>query len=562
MIGKYFTVALLLLASVVPAAARPQAPPPGTTADFTIFIQGAPVGSERVTVTTGADGWTISATGRIGAPLNLVTSRFEVRYDTAWHPLALTIEGSLRGQPLVMHTTFAGTTATSEITQAGQLSHETDQVAPDTIVLPNLFFAAYEAMALRLASLQPGASFKAYVVPQAELEVRVTSVDTETIQTAGKKLETKRYGLSLANPGGPVAMEFWTDPESRMVRIRIPSQRLDVARVDAAAVNARVERLSRPGDEQAHVPANGFSLAATVSRPSAAPAAGTRWPAVVLVPGSGPMDRDETVAGIPIFAQVANALADQGYLVLRYDKRGVGQSGGRDEAATLADFAEDVRAIVTFLGKRKDVDPKHIVLVGHSEGGLVAMLAASREKKVAAVGLLATPGTTGAELVLEQQQHMLGTMDLAVADRQARIDMQKKIVNAVLSGTGWEGVPPAFRRQTDTPWYKSFLMFDPARVLPKVSQPVLILQGELDRQVAARHAGRLADIARARKKNPGTEVFVIAGVNHLLVPARTGEVAEYASLPDKHVSKDVLDPLIKWLAGVTAPAASAASRPR
>ena len=87
-----------------------------------------------------------------------------------------------------------------------------------------------------------------------------------------------------------------------------------------------------------------------------------RLPAVLLVGGSGPTDRDELVFGIPIFGQLADAFADAGFIVLRYDKRGVGQSGGRDEAATLADYAEDVRAAVRFLSQRKDVDPKRIAV--------------------------------------------------------------------------------------------------------------------------------------------------------------------------------------------------------
>ena len=93
------------------------------------------------------------------------------------------------------------------------------------------------------------------------------------------------------------------------------------------------------------------------------------------------MDRDEVVAGIPIFAQLAGALAKQGFVVLRYDKRGVGQSGGRSERATLQDYADDLTAAVKWLAKRKDIDPRRIAVAGHSEGGAVAMLAAAREKQ-------------------------------------------------------------------------------------------------------------------------------------------------------------------------------------
>ena len=127
----------------------------------------------------------------------------------------------------------------------------------------------------------------------------------------------------------------------------------------------------------------------------------------MLVGGSGPTDRDGLAYGIPILGEIAGALADAGFLVVRYDKRGIGQSGGRAEAASLADYAEDVIAAVKMLSARKDVDPKRIAVIGHSEGGSVAMIAAAKDKRIAAVALLATPGVTGAEVVLAQQKHLL-----------------------------------------------------------------------------------------------------------------------------------------------------------
>jgi pimeloyl-ACP methyl ester carboxylesterase len=269
---------------------------------------------------------------------------------------------------------------------------------------------------------------------------------------------------------------------------------------------------------------------------------------VILVPGPGPVDRDETVAGISVFAQVANALADAGFVVIRYDKRGVGQSGGREESATMKDYAEDVRAVVEFLRKRKDIDQQRIALVGHSEGGLVGMMtAADAKKRVAALVLMATPGTTGAELVLEQQRHLLDRMALPEDEKRDRMELQEKIQKAVMSGKGWESIPAGYRRQADTPWFRTFLLFDPARAMAKVAQPIMVIQGDRDRQVAARHAQLLADAASARKKNPGADLLIVEGINHLLVPATTGEVEEYGTLQDKNVSPKVLDALASWL---------------
>jgi len=556
MVRRYCIVAVfLVLAAATAVAQRPAALGPGPVANFVVFMQGSPIGSEQVTVTASAEGWTVRGTGRLANPINLSTSRFEMRYDREWQPISLEIDATLRGQPLLMRTTFAGGSATNDITQGGQQNRKVDKVSADPLVLPNMFFCAYEALAIRLRGVAAPAELRAYVAPQVEIAMRVTGSGNERIRTANRSIAATRYDLTMANPGGPVPAEVWVDEESRLLRFRIPAQGLEVAREDVAAVSSRVEKMARPGDEEVRVPANGFNLAATLSKPpsvAAAPASGKtpvrKLPAVILVPGSGPVDRDETVAGISIFAQIANTLADVGFIVVRYDKRGIGQSGGRDESATMKDYAEDVRAVVEYLRKRKDIDQQRIAVVGHSEGGLVGMLtAADAKKRIAALVLLATPGTTGAQLVLEQQRRLLDRMELPEAEKRDRMDLQQKIQKAVVSGQGWESIPAGYRRQADTPWFRSFLTFDPAPVMAKVQQPVMMIQGDRDRQVAARHAQLLADAARARKTNPAADLVVVEGINHLLVPAPTGEVDEYAVLQDKNVSPKVLDALASWL---------------
>lgn len=542
--------AVLILGTASQAPAQPPpAPGQATPANFTVFLSGAAIGSEQVTVTASAEGWTIRATGRLGVPISLSTARFELRYDRDWKPLSLEIDATLRGQPLVLKTAFANGKATSSIIQGGQESQKTDVVAADTVVLPNMAFGAFEALALRLASVSSGSQIKAYIAPQVEIVIRLNSIVDERIQTTARMIAAKRYNLAMVNPNSTLAAEVWVDESSRLVRFRVPSQGLDVVRDDIAAVSSRVERMARQTDEQARIQASGFTLAATVSKPATTgTGAAILWPAVILVPGSGPGDRDETVAGVSIFAQLANAIADAGFLVIRFDKRGVGQSGGRDESATIVDFSDDVRAVVKYLEKRKDVDPKRIALIGHSEGGFVSMLAASEEKKkIAALALIATSGTTGADLVLEQQRHTLDGMNLPDDEKQRRVDLQKRIQAAVISGNGWEAIPPAYKRQADTAWFRSFLTFDPARIMRKVAQPTLILQGDRDRQVTAQHGQLLVGMAKARKNDPGSELSVVEGINHLLVPAVTGEVDEYSSLQDRTVSPKLIGTLVGWL---------------
>ena len=139
-------------------------------------------------------------------------------------------------------------------------------------------------------------------------------------------------------------------------------------------------------------------------------------------------------------------------------------------------------------------------------------------------------------------------MTIADAERtEAKIALQKQIMSAVMTGQGWEGVPTIVRKQADTPWFASFLAFDPATVMSKVRQPLLVVQAELDRQVPAHHAARLVELARARKKNAGVESVTLEGVNHLLVPATTGEVEEYGSLTGRHVTPKAAAAIVAWL---------------
>jgi fermentation-respiration switch protein FrsA (DUF1100 family) len=520
---------------------------PAESADFQVLVGGLPIGFENVTVSpTAGGGWQISSFGHLLPPVDLVTTKFEMVYGAGWRPRQLTIEGTLKGKLVTMSARFEGTSASVDMMQGGQPSSVTRQIAPDSIVLPTNFFGGYEALAARVAAAGVGAHLPIYIAPQTELQATVNRVSPRRFTTAEGLVELRQFDLTFANASGPMAVQIWVDAHDRLARIAVPTQSLTVVRSDLLAVTTREEPIANPGDKDVYIPAAGFNLAGTITLPSDATG---RRPAVVLVGSSGPQDRNETVAGVPIFGEIAGALARAGFVVVRYDRRGTGQSGGRVENATLDTYADDAVTVVKWLRKRKDVDGDRIAVVGWSDGGAMALLAARREGHIRAVGLLAAPGHTGRDVTLAQQQHALARLAASDADRQAKVALEKRILTAVVTGTGWEGIDPAMRQQTDTPFFKSWLLFDPAAAIKDMKQPLLILQGSLDTEMPAAEADRLAQLSQARRKAPAsyTRKVIVPGVNHLLVPATTGETDEYPTLQDRTVSAQVISALVDWL---------------
>jgi dienelactone hydrolase len=541
--GAAFVTAALVAACLLSGEVSGQTDQVVHSATYAVFVRGARVGFESVTVTRTGGGWQISSSGQLGAPFDLTNSKFEVTYASDWQPQRLSIEGVTSGQSMSLGATFGLTTAIVDLTRGAQRGSAVHQVSARTIVLPNYFFAGYEALTARLATAAVGARYPVYVAPQSEITLTVSAIATKTLTTPSGTIEMRQFDLILARPTGAQSAEIWLDDKNHLARLTVPAEALTVIREDLAAVAIREQRITHPGDQDVFIPATGFNLAATMTRPVGVPG---RLPAVVFVGGPGPQDRDETVGGVPVFGKLASALADAGLVAVRYDKRGTGQSGGRTEHATLETYTDDVIHVVTWLRRRKDIDANKIAIAGYGEGGPLALLAGGREKRLAGLALIAAPGRTGREVVLEQQRLELETLRITEAEKAARIALQRRIVDAVTIGASWDQVPAHLRVDADTPWFKSWLLFDPSAAMKKAGQPVLILHGSLDRQVPVSHAEQLETLSRARRKPPThTRKTVVAGVDHGLQVARVTEDA--AAKPQTELSPDLVSALLGWL---------------
>jgi pimeloyl-ACP methyl ester carboxylesterase len=285
------------------------------------------------------------------------------------------------------------------------------------------------------------------------------------------------------------------------------------------------------------------------------------FPGVVLVSGSGPQDRDETLLGHKPFLVLADALTRAGVAVLRYDDRGVGASTGDFASATTDDFANDAEKAVAALAVQANVDPKRIGIMGHSEGGLIAPMVASRNEGVAFIVLLAGPGTNGKETLRDQIRaiQVAGGVPQENADKQ--VEVQQLLLQQVIDGAPEADLKSSMRRLmmlqsgvmepteeqlkqvpddavngalagVSSPWMKRFLVTDPRPFLRKVKVPVLALNGELDTQVIAKI--NLPEIRKALDEAGNTDVTILGinGVNHLFQTATTGSPGEYASISE------------------------------
>ena len=531
--------ALLVLA---PQAAGGQEPAP-TSHGFTIFAGGNVVGREEVTVQSTDDGVTISASGRISGSLDIVIDRAEVRYRTDWTPEAFEIEATVNGGSTALYTTFDGETAFTKGVDGGEQTEQSDVFA-GSLVLPNVFFGAYEALTRQLASAVAGQEFSVFLGAGTLGALQLTGSGTERIQIGTTTFGVQRYALSYTNPRGTSVVNLYADESGSLLRVNIPSMSLDFMREDLAASTSRAVVYSNLGDEPVTIPAVGFNLGATLTRPAASSG---RMPAVILLGGVGADDRDGLVAGVPILGQLAGTLAEAGIVAMRYDKRGSGQSGGRAESATLRNHADDAREVVRWLSDQPDIDRDRIAVLGHNEGAWTALLLASRERRLAGVVAIASPAITGADRVLEQQHQALAKLDTSPTELAAKIQLQRRINEAAMTGRGWDEIPAEIRRLADTPWFESLLKFDPEDVIRNVRRPVLLVHGELDTEVPVAHVERLAEFARDGRPT-SVDVVTIPGVNHLLLPAVTGDADEYASLADRNVSAAAKAAITDWLA--------------
>ncbi len=315
----------------------------------------------------------------------------------------------------------------------------------------------------------------------------------------------------------------------------------------------------------------GINLAGTLTLPKKEGV----FPVVILISGSGPQNRDEELLGHKPFLVLSDYLTKNGFAVFRYDDRGTALSKGDFKTATSADFATDVESAILYLKTRKEINKKKMGLIGHSEGGLIAPMVASKSKDVAFIVLLAGTGIQGDQILLLQQKLIGKATGVSEEDLQKNELTNRKAFDIVNKSNNLEqlksdltnfikkelkdnpnsGKPTEMSdddfvdlqvKQIATPWMQYFIKYDPAPVLQKVKCPVFAINGEKDLQVPPKE--NLEAIKKALTKGGNNKVTtkVFPNLNHLFQECKTGSPDEYASI-EQTFSPTALTEVLKWL---------------
>ncbi|OFX82367.1 MAG: hypothetical protein A2W99_09850 [Bacteroidetes bacterium GWF2_33_16] len=314
-----------------------------------------------------------------------------------------------------------------------------------------------------------------------------------------------------------------------------------------------------------------FFLAGTLTMPSK----DGNFPVVVLITGSGPQDRNEEVFGHKPFLIIADYLTRNGIAVLRFDDRGTAESEGDLKGSTTMNFVTDVESAVEYLKTRKEINKNKIGLIGHSEGGIIAPIVASKSKDIAFIVLLAGTAIPGDQLLLLQQELISKAMDLSDEEINKNKQINKGAFDIVLKSSNDESMrvdltnyikevsknepdseKPAslskdeyIKMQVDqliSPWMVFFIKYNPYDVLKDVKCPVLALNGEKDLQVPPKVNLEALQSGLAEGGNKNVTVTELAGLNHLFQECKTGAPFEYAQI-EQTFSPVALNEIFQWI---------------
>jgi uncharacterized protein len=410
------------------------------------------------------------------------------------------------------------------------------------------------------------------------------SPDQGAVDIPATKVSVTKDSLkfNIANLGASFAGKFEHDGSTINGKFKQGPADVDLLlkKLDKLALPNRPQMPKKPypyNEEELTFPnkeAN-ITLAGTLTLPKGA----GKFPAVVLVTGSGPQDRDEALFGHKPFLVIADYLTRNGIAVLRYDDRGIGKSTGKFSSALTTDFATDALSAIEYLKTRKEIDQNKIGIVGHSEGGIVAPMAASNSDEVKFIVMLAGPGMIGKDLIPLQMKLLSKAAGASDQEAEAQMKLSQETFDIIVSEpdslgaynkllvkfqerisklSAEEKSKPEYSmdafngltKQSLSPWFRFFLKYDPRPALENVKVPVLAMNGEKDLQVPAKENLAIVESALKAGGNTKYKIALLPGLNHLFQTAITGGGNEYGKI-EETISPGALKTMSDWILEVT-----------
>jgi len=441
---------------------------------------------------------------------------------------------------------FAGGKVAAHVVQGPSVRDLELKADPAALVLANNYLSHLE---LALALVEPGQDAKLAMFSGNTLQgftYRLKAAGTFEHEVGGVRSTGHVYEDSLGE-----RLRF---VDGRLIDVEIAAQKLVIRRSDETFAPFSIEppairaAATRFDGEDVRIARGDAVIAGRVTKPKGASG---RLPAVLFVSGSGSQDRNGLSSGLDLGThEILDRLTQDGFLVLRVDDRGAGESSALPPDASYDDLVADARAGLAFLRGRDDVDPARIALIGHSEGGETVPLLALEPPGVAAIVLMAAPGRSLLEIITDQNRLALEQSGVAGEELEKQLAEVVALLKR-LCGTGPidPAELPADQRSilSNRAWLQSHARQDPIATIRRVPCPVLILQGAKDFQVSLDRDARALEAALAAAEHPDHELRAFTDLDHLFkrVPGAKSELADYAK--DRRVDAEFLDVLSGWL---------------
>ncbi|HEX7177242.1 MAG TPA: alpha/beta fold hydrolase [Pyrinomonadaceae bacterium] len=534
------TLALVLLAS--PRTPRAQAGPQQSSGAYRMFLGAQEIGTETYVMSAEPDG-----TRRAEAELVFGVNRSKATTIAAPNrPVSFTVEAG-GARLLAVEFTADG----AKVTAAGQTPRELKTAA--TVILENAVWHHYNYLLAQYDAGRGGAQqFVAFLPSQAtQFTLQLERVGTPTFTVGGRQVATEHYRATM---GQGLSVELWADAARVPLLIRVPAQGVRVVHVGSEALAEAISP-SAPAappataaneaytSEEVTFKNGDVTLAGTLTLPrrGAAP-----HPAAVIITGSGGQDRDGSNV-LNLYRRIAEQLSASGVAVLRVDDRGMGKSVmPKMTSVSYRDLINDTRAAFDYVAARREIDPKRVALVGHSEGAQTALSIAAEDGRVGAVALLAGASRPVNHIVYEQALYMIALGEAIDPSDAMKLPQISRDLLKIFDDLKTQPAParPAADKYA---WFREHAASNPMELARRVRAPTLVLNGERDSQVLPYHALELAQ-ALAAGGNRQVRLRIFPNLTHLFTPSAldksvTGERSA-------EVSEEFLKTLATWLSGV------------